>query len=497
MPEAVYTSALRPFEHQFEALEKCEDEEAFAFLMEMRTGKTKVTIDDYGRLELAKKVRHFCVIAPGGVYKTWTGALQEHLSADLKQRILVHTWISGAGVAQKKRLKAFLEAAEDPNGPPCALLINVEALSSVKEARETIIRFAKSGTCYGAVDESTIIGNHESKRTEFINDELAQHFEYRRILSGLPTPRDPLSLYSQFQFLDWKILGHRSFYSFRARYAVTRKMNIDQEDKKTGEIKTRSITVVDGFRDIDHLNAKIQPKSYRRLLSQCYDLPPKTYSIREVSLTEEQKRLYAEMKTFFTTQLASGEHVVATVVIAQMIRLHQILCGHTRDEDGVWHEIKENRTSELMQLLDEFTGKAIIWCSYDHDIQKVSKALQAEYGPDSVARFWGGNKNTREDEQTKFLKNPNCRFMVATAAAGGRGRTWMNASLVVYYSNTNDLEARAQSEERPQGVGKTESVGYVDLVAPGTVDEKIIYALREKINMATAVTGDNYKEWLI
>ena len=499
MAEAVYTASRRPYAHQQEALDKMRGMEAFALFMEMRTGKTKVTIDDYGRMELAGKARHLLVIAPGGVYRTWEGALQDHLSADLKKRLVVFVWETGMGAKKKRAFEAFLEMAENPDGPPCALLINIEAVTRVKYAGDSVVRFARSAPNVTAIDESTIIGNDSSQTTKFINGKLAHHCTYRRILSGLPNPTNPMSLYSQLEFLDWRILGNRSFFSFRSRYAVMKDMVVDvKRDDAGNELDAgRKIKVITGYRDLDHLRRKIAPYSYRKLLSECYDLPPKMYSIREVKLTEEQERLYSEMKLFFTTQLSTGQYVTASVVIAQMIRLHQILCGHTRDEEGNWHEISENRTSELLALLEEFTGKAIIWCSYDNDVQKVVRVLEKRYGAGVAARFWGGNRSTREEEEARFLGDPECRFMVATAAAGGRGRTWMNASLVVYYSCLNNLDHRAQSEERAQGIGKTESVGYIDLVAPGTVEEKFLQAIRNKIDLAAVVHGDAWREWVV
>jgi len=775
---SVYTPAFKPFAHQQEALDKSDGAEAFAYLMQMRTGKTKTTIDDYGRLELAGKVRNFGLIAPGGVYKTWKGALEEHLSADLKSRLLIAVWQSGMGAKDMRRFQALMDAAKDPAGPPVALLMNVEALSSVKAAQTAMLDFLAADKNYLAVDECfspdteiltpdgpvpifllepgqkvvgsfgpvkikrilvntsvkscflklsngtiikttpdhpfftsegwvsasnlkgkyvcdremsdlrnrifgaskakqkilqhilfsemadatarnsgenlhgstlqkdvfgtkrettgssfleqrdsyatgvcceiernsqshepqvqryrreweaayetaskfacgswpgmdpgicnrvgeeasrlshllqsgpwkskletgsgvrriqpqqlqgestcpeertedcgvwvedceivefespraffnleldgtphffaggvlvhncTIIKNPSSQRTKFINGKLKPLANYRRILSGLPTPKDPLDLYGQFEFLDWRILGHRSYYSFRARYAIMHNLIVGG----------RSVPVVKGYRDLDDLSRRILDHSSRVLLSDCYDLPPKSYSFREVEMTPEQKRLYAEMKQFATTQLASGEHVTASIVIAQIIRLHQILCGHTMDEDGTFHEIAENRTSALLDLLEEFDGKAIIWCSYGHDIAKVAAALEKRYGEGSVARFWGGNTKTREAEEKNFLQLPSCRFMVATAAAGGRGRTWTNSSLVVYYSNSADLEHRLQSEERPQAVGKVDPVAYVDLIVRDTVEEKMISALRAKMNMATAITADGYKDWIV
>ena len=216
---------------------------------------------------------------------------------------------------------------------------------------------------------------------------------------------------------------------------------------------------------------------------------------REVTLTSEQKRLYKEMLKFATTQLASEEFVTATVAIVQILKLHQILCGHATDEYGGMHEIEENRTKELIAILGEYDGKAIIWCSAD--VQKVYNAIEKEFGPGSCARFWGGNRSSREEEEARFKNDETCRFMVATAAAGGRGREWSVANLVAYYSNTNNLEHRAQSEERPQAIGKRDPVTYIDLVVPDTVDDKIIYALRNKIDMASTITGDKYMEWLV
>ncbi len=346
-----------------------------------------------------------------------------------------------------------------------------------------------------AVDESTIIKNPTSKRTKFLVKEVAGLAKYRRILSGLPSPKSPLDLYSQFEFLDWDILGFKSYFAFRARYAVMQRQIFGG----------RHVQLVVGYKNIEELRAKIEDQSYRVKLEDCYDLPPKIYTKREVQLTKEQTRLYAEMKLFATAKINETAHVTATIVIAQIMRLHQILCGHVGDEMGKRHAIPEYRTKALLELLEEFDGKAIIWCSYDFDVRNVSDVLAKKkdrdgnlvYGPGAIAQFWGGNTSVREEEEKRFLNDPDCRFMVATAAAGGRGRTWTVASMVVYYSNTNDLEHRAQSEERAQGVGKNDSVHYIDLVAPGTVDEKIIHGLRNKIDMATAITGDTYREWLI
>jgi hypothetical protein len=256
----------------------------------------------------------------------------------------------------------------------------------------------------------------------------------------------------------------------------------------------RSVEIVVGYRNEDQLRRLIEPYSYRVEFRP--DIPS-TYSIREVSLTPDQRRIYEEMKRYATAKIEGASHVTATIVIVQMLRLHQVLMGHAVDEDGVVHDVKERRTEALLEILEDYNGKAIIWASYDRSIRKIAAAIAAEYGDEAVACFWGGNPTTREADEARFKTDPRCRFMIATPDSGGRGRTWDGANLVVYYSSKNNLEHREQSEQRAQNVGKAAGVDYIDLVAPGTVDGVIIKALREKIDMASAITGDTWKTWLI
>lgn len=478
-----YLPLLPAYKHQTAALEKMRGKRAFALLKAPRTGKSKTLLDDFGEMELNKEVHDLFVEAPGGAYRTWETAFKEHASEDLQSRAMVHTWQSeNNNLREKRKLEAFLSKADV--SCPRILLMNCEALSRPGVARDVAQEFLRQRHNVMAIDESVLNKNHAAKRTKFNNKMLAPKATYRRILSGLATPRSPLDLYSQFEFLDWNILGFRSYWAFRNRYAVM----------SQAWFCGRTVQIVNGYQHEDELQALIEPHSYR-----CEFRPkiPSTYSIREVALTPEQEKAYKELKEFATTQLACLAHVTATVVIAQILRLHQILCGHVKDEQGNIHQIPENKITALLKLLDDYDGKAIVWCSYDEDVRKVAAALIHEFGEGCTARFWGGNLATREIEEARFKTDPQCRFMVATPAAGRYGRTWDGADLVVFYSSTNDLDHRDQAEQRPLGIQKDRGVDYVDLIAPGTVETKILEALRKKIDMASIINGDSYREWLI
>jgi SNF2 family DNA or RNA helicase len=362
----------------------------------------------------------------------------------------------------------------------------------VERVREALTDFVAQRSAEVVIDESTTIKGHDTNRTKFVVKRLKPISSYRRILCGLPTPRDPLDLFGQFSFLDTSILGYsfHEFTLFRARYAIV--------------IKTRlpgirwPVPMVVGFKtdELTQLYHRIEPHSYRIRLEDIVDLPV-TWQVRHVEMTDEQRRAYDSLRKNAFAELSDGGLVTAQLVIVQMLRLHQILMGYVRDSDGVLRELPEKRTAALLDLLEEYDGKAIIWCSYDYSVRKIAKALSDRYGPDSVALFWGGNANTREQEDKRFKADPACRFMVATPGSGGRGRRWDVANLVIYYSNTNNLEHRDQSQERAKDMTKTDNTAYVDLMVRGTVDEKLIKALRKKMDLASVITGDNYREWLI
>ena len=192
--------------------------------------------------------------------------------------------------------------------------------------------------------------------------------------------------------------------------------------------------------------------------------------------------------------------LVSTVnALTQLMRLHQIVCGHVKLDDGTEIELPNKRLDELLAIVEETDGKLIIWANYRHDIEAIKLALSKEYGMNSVGMYYG---DTDMDERKRVLEefqNPDSemRFFVGNPSTGGYGLTLTAASTMVYYSNSFDLEKRLQSEDRAHRIGQTKNVTYIDLIAVGTVDEKIVKALRAKIDIATQVLGEEIKQWLI
>ena len=362
--------------------------------------------------------------------------------------------------------------------------MNVEAFST-KKGVAFANKFLNCHNTLIAIDESTTIKNPSAKRTKNILT-LAKHSKYRRILTGSPVTKSPLDLYTQCQFLDSWLLGHSSYYTFRTRYAVMRNANFSG----------RTVQIVVGYRNLGELSSKLEPFSYRVLKDDCLDLPKKTFMKRIVQLSPDQSKLYLQMKEKALAVL-NGKMVSTTTVMTQLMRLQQITCGHFTADDGSTQEIPNNRIDELMNVLNEIEGKVVIWGHWQKDMTQIIKSIIEEYGQKAVVDYYGLTpKEDRQNNINKFQNDPECRFFVGTPATGGYGITLTAASNMIYYSNGYDLEKRTQSQARIDRIGQEHPMTYIDIICKDTVDERIVKALREKINIASQVMGEELKDWI-
>jgi SNF2 family DNA or RNA helicase len=474
-----YKFKTKPYAHQLTALEKSWNKETYAYFMEMGTGKTKVLIDNMSMLYDKGKIDGALIIAPKGVVKTWyEQEIPTHLPNHIENVAVL--WQSNITKKQQEKLESLFEIETALH----ILVMNVEALSTDKGVKFAT-KFLNSHKVLMAIDESTTIKTPTAQRTKNII-RIGKMSKYRRIMTGSPVTKNPLDLYTQCEFLDPYLLDFASYYAFRNRYA----------EMKTMHVRGRSIQVVHAFQNLAELSDKVKGFSYRVLKEDCLDLPPKNWTKRHINLSKEQKKVYDEMKKTALATL-NGKVTSTMTVITQLMRLQQITCGHFVADDGTIQEIKNNRITELIDVLDETEGKAIIWGHWQKDIQNIVSEIEKVHGPGSVVDYYGLTpQEDRQDNIRKFQSDPKCRFMVGTPSTGGYGITLTAANTVVYYSNGYDLEKRLQSEDRAHRIGQKKNVTYVDIICEDTVDEKIVKSLRKKINIASEVLGEDLKEWI-
>lgn len=472
---------LPPFAHQAEVLGLSWEREYFALLMEMGTGKTKVVIDNIAALAYTGKIDGALILAPKGVYMNW---VRDEIPIHMPDQIdyYVGVWKSYLYKNEVKKFEAVLKRPEI--GTLDIMVMNIEALSTARgfRAAET---FLENHTAMMVIDESTCIKTHTAERSKKAY-KLAAEAQYRRIMTGTPITQGPLDAFGQFQFLKLGCLRFTSFSAFRAYYA----------EMKMLILGTRSFPRIAGYRNLDQLSKDMAPHSYRKLKTECLDLPPKVYQNVYFEMSPEQRAKYEQMKKMAMIQLQETT-ISVTSALTLMMKLQQMTCGHITDENGVTHDFDDTRLCTLEDTVENIPGKIIIWAVFRRDVERIVEMLRRVYGDDSAVHYYGATTDEeRQEAIQKFRNTTECRFFVGTCGTGGMGITLVESSVTIYYSNGYNLLHRLQSEDRNHRIGQVaESVTVIDIVCEDSVDPKIVKVLRAKKDMASLIL-DNWKTFL-
>jgi SNF2 family DNA or RNA helicase len=212
---------------------------------------------------------------------------------------------------------------------------------------------------------------------------------------------------------------------------------------------------------------------------------------RHVELTNEQKIAYTTMKQ--QALMVLDEELFSTMnVLTQLMRLQQVVAGSLRNEKGETITLKNNRIQAVLDLLEETSGKVIIFAIFQTDIQELEKAIAEKFGENSVASYYGKTPQAKRQMIIDTFQDPasELRYFVSNPQTGGRGITLTAANTMIFYSNSYDLELRVQAEDRIHRIGQECSCTYIDLVAKGTVDEQILKNLLNKIKISNEILGE-------
>ena len=402
-----YAFKTTPYEHQISALEKGWNKREYGYFMEMGTGKSKVIIDTAAMLFDSGEIEGFCVIAPKGVYRNWTNKeIPAHMPDHIPLRVA--TWKANLNSAVKASINRLFEVNADLN----VFIINIDAVIT-KKGSDVLAKFLDTRKVLLVVDESTIIKTPKALRTKAMV-KLGPKAAYRRILTGSPVTKSPLDLYTQCEFLNPRLLGYSSFYGFRGHFADTVNQNFGG----------RTFKQITGYKNLEELKDILQDFTYRVTKDECLDLPDKIYMRREFEMSKEQAKAYKEMKEFAMTEL-EGEDASVTSVIVQLLRLHQITCGHlTKDENSdVKYFLANTQTGGYGITLT--AAHDVIYYSNNYDLEK---RLQSE---DRAHRIGQNNhvtytdlvcRNTVDEKIINALRNKNDMARLIT---GDQWKEWL------------------------------------------------------------------------
>jgi SNF2 family DNA or RNA helicase len=249
------------------------------------------------------------------------------------------------------------------------------------------------------------------------------------------------------------------------------------------------------FKNLDKLSALIAPHSFRVLKKDCLDLPEKVYKTLSFRLTDEQQRVYDKAKEECRIELNGVDTPFTRLVAAT--KLSQITSGyynHPMADEPVriaGENPKLDLLAERVQSIVDAGEKVIIWARYTVQIEDISKRLKAD--GHKVVEYYGKTNKAERTASIEQFEDGDADVFLGNQQAGGSGITLIAASHVIYFSNNFRLRDRLQSEDRAHRIGQDKSVTYTNIVAENTVDEYVVFALDEKIDVADVILNNSSK----
>lgn len=480
-PEATnFRFKTEPREHQRRAFGLSKDRDYFATLLEQGLGKTKIELDTTAYAWSTGKIDTLLIDAPNGVHRQW---VEEQIPAHLPD------WVPYKAVVyrsdQTKKWTAQSEEVFAFDDGLRVFAMHHDAFATTKGV-DYARRILSSGRVKWIIDESSrkikTLSAQRTKATLKLRDLAVQ----RRILDGTPVTRGAEDLFTQLKFIHDDVHGFSSFYTYRNRYCKVRPI----PGAPTGVVE------IYGYQNLEELQRRMDGWSLRLTSEECLDLPERTYLRRNVALTEEQRRHYNNMKEDFLTQLDSGEVVSAELVLVKLLRLQQIVCGHIVTDDGIVHTLDSNRPQEALIAAQQSQGpKCLVWARFHHDIDILDKTFKkAGFKPVT----WDGRTSIddRRDAKHRFINDPDCGPFIANPGSAGIGTDGLQhaSHTAIWFSNTFKASERWQGDARLFRDGQKGTVNNIDLVAPGTVDVRVLQTLMARKNIADQML--DVREWL-
>lgn len=429
-----------------------------ALLMEMGTGKTITTIAVIGALYQAGKIKKILIVAPLSIVSVWFEEFKKFADFDYTAVIL-------EGTMQKKQ-----EALRKMTGEELQVaIVNYE---SAWRMEADLLKF---GADMIVADEGHKIKTHSTNQSKALH-KLGAKSKYKMLLTGTVITNKAIDVFSQYKFINPSIFG-QSFYVFRSRY-----FDMVGYGNHTPVLK-KSLE--------QELMDKLHSIAFRTTKAECLDLPEQTDIIRFVELEPKAAKIYKDLVKDSYAELTKGE-VTVTNVLTRLLRLSQLTGGFIGDDSSGTTNVSLAKLEALSDIIDEVVNedkKLVVIARFVPEIRAIEKLLQKKNFKYSL--IMGGVKE-RDREVEQFQNDEAVKVFIGQIATAGLGITLTAASTLVFYSLDYSMSNFEQTKARIHRVGQKNHCTYIFLTAKGTVDEKVLTALRNKADLAKTLV-DDYK----
>lgn len=326
------------------------------------------------------------------------------------------------------------------------------------------------------LDESHFIKNRGARRSKFIL-RLATKSQYRYILTGTPIGNSQLeNLWSQYVFLypvmnrgnvKSKIFG--TYYEFLDKYCY---LNQYYQPYK--------------YHNVDDFQEIMNEHCFRITKEECLDLPDKLPDeIYEISL--QNKQLY---KDLIKNSVIKKYDFVADNPLVKRLKARQMLSGYIQVGDEI-EEIKCEKQKALVEFLDNWNKKLVIFAQFTHSIDVICKTLKDLKIKYITLDGRQKNKSIWRD----FQSDDSIQVIVCQYESANAGVDLYAADTILYYEPTERSVTLEQSRDRIHRIGQTHKCSYIHFITKGTVEEAIYKTLQKHCDFSDDLFNEYIKEY--
>ncbi|MDF2534136.1 MAG: hypothetical protein K0R18_293 [Bacillales bacterium] len=453
----------KPYQHQIDSFNYAEENEMFALCDEQGLGKTKQVID----IAMHKKVKfgykHTLIVCGiKNAQGVWFEEVPKHSEEE--------AWILGTRVSPRGKIYwggnvneriQDLEAVERGEIDQYFLVTNAETLKNPR-FQEKVKELTESGVIgMCVVDEiHKKLGNAEGK----IAKGLAFLQSYTRVaVTGTLLMNRPTDLYNT---LSWLGVEKATYNYFKNRYV------------KFGGKGGFGIV---GYKNLRELRIKLNKVMLRRKKHECVDLPQKIYKPEYIQMTENQQKIYADIRNYILANIQKIK--LSPNPLAQLIRLRQATAHTGILSDTIQESAKFDRMLEIVEENVARDGKVIIFSNWAEVTSRVYEVLKEKYNP---AMIVGGTKEPKAEEK-KFMNDESCKVIIGTYGAMGASLTLTRATEVLMLDKPWNPGNTEQAEDRGHRIGLQWELTVRTLICEGTIDERIEDIIAEKQDLCNAI----------
>ena len=427
------------------------------------TGKTYVRIKVYeARHKTVRGRKSALVLAPKSLLRsTW--------AADFKKFApKVKVSVATADV----RAETFDEPAD-------VYVTNTDAVKWLaKQPKKFFDRFDEL-----IIDESSAYKHATSQRSKAVA-KIAKYFKYRSCMTGTPNGRSITDVWHQVMLLDGGERLGSSFYAFRnavcAPTQVGRTPNAMRWDDKEGAEEAvfgllKDIVIRHKFVDCVDI-----PANHRYELT--YDLTSKHRKAYDELAKTQMLLLAAKTPANAAARLTGGKpkdfHVVSAVNAAVVAgKLLQIASGAVYESPSKYHVIDAGRYKMILDLVEE-RQHSLVFFHWKH--QRDLLIAEAQARKVAFCVLDGDVNETERNAMVMRYQAGQYQVMFAHPKSAAHGLTLTRGTTTIWSSPTYDAEIDAQGSKRQHRIGQTQKTETITIVAPGTIDERVVEVLARK-----------------